>query len=133
MKQVLVLCKGNSCRSIIAQALIDHELPGVTAQSAGSCPRGQVNPNAKRLLQEAGLWRPTYRSKGLNEVAGQSFDLVVRVCNEEECPLWDPRSPQLLLPFPDPEGKPYEAFHQLLHQMRSQLLPAIRQALSLQE
>jgi arsenate reductase (thioredoxin) len=51
MKKVLVLCTGNSCRSIIAEALINAKLDGVEAKSSGVKASGKVNPNAKKLLR----------------------------------------------------------------------------------
>jgi len=63
MKKVLVLCTGNSCRSIIAEALINKFLDGVEAKSAGSNPTGKVNPNAVEVLKEIDAWDDKYYSK----------------------------------------------------------------------
>jgi arsenate reductase (thioredoxin) len=56
-KKVLVLCTGNSCRSIIAEALINAKLENVSADSSGVRANGKVNPNAKKLLEEKGIWK----------------------------------------------------------------------------
>ncbi|MRI57957.1 MAG: low molecular weight phosphatase family protein [Epsilonproteobacteria bacterium] len=131
MKRVLVLCTGNSCRSIIAEALINAELKGVLAQSAGSRPKGSVHPYAKKLLQTKGIWQEGYRSKGIEEVSGR-FDLVVSVCDDakEACPTL-PGAKALHIPFDDPDGKEYEAFEKTFEQIRRKLLPKIKDELGL--
>jgi arsenate reductase len=68
MKKVLVLCTGNSCRSIIAEALINAKLEGVEAKSSGVKASGKVNPNAKKLLEEKGIWRDENHTKTLDTV-----------------------------------------------------------------
>ena len=66
MKKVLVLCTGNSCRSIIAEALLNSE--GIKAYSSGVNPSLKVNPLAKKVLEENGIWSDEYHSKTLDEV-----------------------------------------------------------------
>ena len=56
MKKVLILCTGNSCRSIIAEALVNAHLKGIQAYSAGVRASGKVNAYAKRVLEEEGIW-----------------------------------------------------------------------------
>ena len=63
MKKVLILCTGNSCRSIIAEALINAKLDGIHADSSGVRASGRVNPNAKKLLEDKGIWQSKYHSK----------------------------------------------------------------------
>ncbi len=111
MKKVLVLCSGNSCRSIIAEALINSRLEGVRAYSAGVKPTGKVNPNAERVLKEMGDWRDTYFSKSVDEVQDIDFDLVITVCDgaREECPTF-PAKKVVHIGFEDPDGKEYPAF-----------------------
>ncbi|MCF6201823.1 MAG: arsenate reductase ArsC, partial [Hydrogenimonas sp.] len=78
MKKVLILCTGNSCRSIMAEGLVNSMLKdkGVEAFSAGSRPSGRVNPNAVKLLKERGAWSERYRSKSIEEVNKDGpFDL----------------------------------------------------------
>ena len=62
------MCTGNSCRSIIGEALINAKLSGVEAQSCGVVPSGKVNVNAKKVLQENNIWDEKYYSKHLDEV-----------------------------------------------------------------
>jgi arsenate reductase (thioredoxin) len=97
--RVLVVCTGNSARSVMAEALLQHHGRGlVEARSAGSNPTGRVHPCA--LEQVAHLHPPArpYRSKSIEEVLQaepQSFDLVLTVCDHaaEHCPIFpgDPR------------------------------------------
>lgn len=92
---VLFLCTGNSARSILAEALMNHLGGGrFKAYSAGSHPNGQVNPYASEFLKEAGLPVAHLRSKGWEEFAGPSapaMDFILTVCDNaagETCPVW---------------------------------------------
>jgi protein-tyrosine-phosphatase len=80
---------------------------GVQAFSAGSRPSGKVNPKAVEAMQELGYDLTAHRSKGLAELAGQEFDVVVGMgCGDEGCPLvkagrheaWDVPDPKALSP-----------------------------------
>ncbi|MBT8349232.1 MAG: arsenate reductase ArsC, partial [Sulfurovum sp.] len=80
-KKVLILCTGNSCRSIIAEAMINAKLDGIEADSSGVKASGRVNPNAEKLLKEKGIWKDAYHSKVLDEVIDNTYDLIVTVCD----------------------------------------------------
>jgi len=91
MKRILFLCTGNSCRSQMAQAIMNHLGEGrFEAFSAGSKPAGYVHPLAIKILEEAKLSAEGLRSKSWEEFQGQSFDLVITVCDraKESCPIW---------------------------------------------
>lgn len=131
MKKVLVLCTGNSCRSIIAEALINAKLDGVEAKSSGVRASGKVNPNAKKLLEEKGIWRDEYHSKTLDTVIDEQFDLVVTVCDHanETCPMFPRPTPKIHIGFEDPDGKGYEAFVATYKEIEEVLLPKVKEAL----
>ena len=90
MKQILILCTGNSCRSIIAEALINDKLDGIVAYSSGVSPSKKVNPNAKKVLLQNDCWEDNYHSKTLDKVISIDFDLVITVCDnaKETCPVF---------------------------------------------
>ncbi|RUM45613.1 MAG: arsenate reductase ArsC [Hydrogenimonas sp.] len=134
MKKVLILCTGNSCRSIIAEGLINRDLrtEGIEAYSAGSNPSGRVNPNAKKVLEEAGAWSDDYYSKTIDEVIKDGpFDLVVTVCEsaKEKCPVFPDGVKTIHVAFEDPDGKPYEAFVETKKLIEERLLPTIQKEL----
>jgi len=132
MKKVLILCTGNSCRSIMAEGLINKYLNGIEARSAGSKPSGKVNENAKKLLQKEGAWKDTYHSKSIEEVMDEDFDLVVTVCDnaKESCPVFPKKTKVIHVGFEDPDGKSYEAFEELAAKMKKELLPRIEKELA---
>ena len=132
MKKVLILCTGNSCRSIIAEALVNAKLEGIEAWSAGVRASGKVNAYAKKVLEEEGIWRETYHSKTLDEVMHIDFDLVVTVCDHahETCPMFPRPIPKLHIGFSDPDGKEYGAFILTYQAIEAELLPIIASTLS---
>jgi len=131
MKNVLILCTGNSCRSIIAEALINSELDGIEAESSGVKALGKVNPNAKKILEAEGIWKESYHSKTLDTVIDHDYDLVVTVCDHahEACPIFPKPVPKIHVSFEDPDGKGYEAFEETLAKIREVLLPKIKSVL----
>lgn len=132
MKKVLILCTGNSCRSIIAEALVNAKLQGIEAYSAGVRASGKVNAYAKQVLEEEGIWKASYHSKTLDEVLGIDFDLVVTVCDHahETCPMFPKPYPKIHVGFSDPDGKDYGAFILTCKAIEAELLPIIYEKLS---
>lgn len=106
MQKVLVLCTGNSCRSVIAEALFNHLGKGqIEAVSAGSNPAGYVHPKSIETLKRHGIDPGQPRSKSWDEFAGKPFDLVVTVCDEaaaETCPVFLGSAKRLHWSTPDP-------------------------------
>jgi len=134
-KNVLILCTGNSCRSIIAEALINKEIEGINAYSSGVKPSGRVNPNAKKVLEANDAWREDYHSKTLETLEHIEFDLVVTVCDhaKETCPLFPKTTPKIHVSFEDPDGKGYEAFEATYKEIKTTLLPKVEEQLKEQK
>ena len=89
-RKVLFLCTGNSCRSQMAEAIVNYRLGDTwEAFSAGTKPTGTVHPKALAALAEIGI-QHTGRSKHADEFRDVDFDLVVTLCDDaaENCPLW---------------------------------------------
>lgn len=104
--KVLVLCTGNSCRSVMAEALINDLRRGrYQAWSAGSYPTGSVHPKSIETLQRHGIDPGQPRSKSWNEFVDQPFDLVITVCDQaagESCPLFLGAPTKMHWSTPDP-------------------------------
>jgi arsenate reductase len=104
MKKVLFLCTGNSCRSQMAEAIVNARLGDRwQAFSAGTKPAGFVHPKALEALQEIGI-RHQGSSKRAEEFRDIDFDVVVTVCDSaaEECPVWLGKGKRVHHSFPDP-------------------------------
>lgn len=132
MKNVLILCTGNSCRSILAEALVNANLDGIKAYSAGVQASGKINAYTKKVLEEEGIWNETYHSKSLDEVLHVNFDLVVTVCDHahETCPIFPKPIRKIHVGFSDPDGKDYGAFILSYQAIKAELLPVIQKELS---
>src|ERR1700730_17785023 len=106
---VLFLCTGNSARSIMAEAIMNHKgRPNFTAYSAGSRPSGAIRPEASKQLESARLATVGLRSKSWDEFArpgAPKLDFVFTVCDtaaEEVCPLWPGQPMTAHWGVPDP-------------------------------
>ena len=106
MFKVLVVCTGNSCRSVMAEALINELGRGrYRAWSAGSVPTGSVHPGSIETLIRHGIDPGQPRSKSWHEFAARLFDLVITVCDQaagESCPAFPGTPRKLHWSTPDP-------------------------------
>ena len=104
-KKVLFLCTGNSCRSQMAEGLVNHDLSKKwKAYSAGTRPSGYVHPMAIEAMAELGIDITRNKSKSADEFRKKKFDLVVTVCDNaaKDCPVWLGDSRVVHISFPDP-------------------------------
>ena len=135
MYKVLFLCTENSCRSQMAEGLVNHYLDGkAKAFSAGVRPH-MVNPRAIQVMGELGIDLSGHRSKSVDEFIHEPLDLVITVCDRaaEECPLFPGTTEVLHMGFPDPapatgtEEEIMTVFRQVRDDLRAKLIPLIQE------
>jgi arsenate reductase len=128
-KTILFLCTGNSCRSQMAEAIVNARYPEWKASSAGTKPAGYVHKMAIDALSEIGITH-SGGSKQINDLPTKDFDVVVTVCNSaaEECPVWPGKAGRRVHhDFVDPakaEGTREERM-QVFRQVRDEILDVI--------
>lgn len=131
-KTVLILCTGNSCRSQMAEALVNHDLgPAVHAISAGTRPQPKVADGAIEALKQAGISTDGLHPKDVDAVMSEEIDLVITVCDnaKEACPVFPRPIPSVHLPFHDPHGEPLESFLKVRDEIRAKLVPEVKRRL----
>lgn len=134
-RRVLFLCTGNSCRSQLAEAIVNHHLSKEwVAFSAGSDPKGYVHPLAKQVIHDSEIDHQGY-SKSVDEFLGQEFDVVITLCDSarEACPLWLKKGKIIHLGFSDPalfEGtdeQKYQVFLDTFEAIRATVIPYLEE------
>ena len=129
MKTVLFLCTGNSCRSQMAEAIVNARDPAWKAYSAGTKPAGYIHELALEALNEIGISHSGV-SKQIDDLQTRDFDLVVTVCDSaaEECPVWPGKAGRRVHhSFVDPakaEGT-LEERKEVFRQVRNEMLEVI--------
>lgn len=132
-RSILFLCTGNSCRSQMAEAIVNARHPEWRAFSAGTKPAGYVHEMAVEALAEIGIAH-SGQSKRIDELPTRDFDVVVTVCDSaaEECPVWPGRAGKRLHHgFVDPakaQGTPDERM-QAFRRVRGEMLDVIPELL----
>jgi arsenate reductase len=119
MKQILVLCTGNSCRSQIAEGYLKHfAKEKATVYSAGVETHG-VNPRAIQIMKEDGIDISGHTSNNVNEYRNIEFDYVITVCDnaKERCPFFPSNAQKFHYNFPDP-AKATGTEEEILQQFR---------------
>jgi len=133
-KRVLILCTGNSCRSQMAEAIINHFAGDQwQAFSAGTQPSGYVHPLALKALEEIGI-QHSRDSKSVNRFRGEEFDVVITVCDDaaENCPVWLGKGKRVHIGFPDPakaegsEDEKMDVFRQVRGDIQSRILAYLK-------
>ena len=107
-KKVLFLCTHNSCRSQMAEGLVNHYLGDRFQACSAGTEATRVNPLAIRVLAELGIEISGHRSKVLDEFAGETFDYVITLCGSanEQCPLFFGGVRREHIGFDDPSRLP---------------------------
>ncbi|POZ61550.1 arsenate reductase ArsC [Chromobacterium alticapitis] len=134
LKTVLVLCTGNSCRSQMGEAILNHELAGLArALSAGTEPQTQVANGAIEALRLIGLPTDGLHPKDVEAVMNEDIDLVVSVCDKarESCPVFPRPVKRIHVGFHDPHGELLDSFIHVRDDIRARLVPAVREALGI--
>ncbi|MCJ7733540.1 MAG: arsenate reductase ArsC [Anaerolineales bacterium] len=106
IRKVLILCAGNSCRSQMAEALINDKLSRYwKAYSAGTEPSDYIHPIALKVLNEVGIDH-LGKSKHIDDLPTKEFDLVITVCEHarNNCPVWVGAGKRAHISIPDPVG-----------------------------
>jgi len=128
-KRALFLCTGNSCRSQMADGLVNHDFAGkIEAVSAGTEPHG-LNPRAVQVMAELGIDISGNSSDPLSKYDGQEFDYVITLCGDanEKCPLFYGGVERIHIGFDDPpkaqgtEAEVMAVYRRVRDEIRAQL------------
>jgi arsenate reductase len=128
-KRVLFLCTGNSCRSQMAEGIINHDFAGqIEAFSAGTEPHG-LNPKAVQVMAEIGIDISGNSSDHIGKYDGQQFDWVITLCGDanEQCPLFFGGTERIHIGFDDPpratgsEAEVMAVYRRVRDEIRTQL------------
>jgi arsenate reductase len=126
MKRVLFVCVENSCRSQIAEGWARHLGKGaLEAYSAGSKPSGKVNPDAVKVMSEAGIDISGQPSKGFLDLPVKEFDYVVTMGCKDVCPFV-PAKKHIEWQIEDPKGKDLDFFRKARDVIKMKVIGLIK-------
>ena len=137
MKKVLFLCTENSCRSQMAEGLINHDLKGEVQAFSAGVRATRVNPRAIQVMAEIGIDISRHHSKSMDEFRDERFDLAVTLCDQaqRECPMFPGAARRIHLGFPDPakasgtEEEIMHEFRKVRNAIRQKMVPFLREEL----
>jgi arsenate reductase len=129
-KKVLFLCTANSCRSQMAEGIVNHFLGDRIEASSAGTEASYVNPRAIEVLQEIGIDISGHYSKSFEEFAGDRFDCYITLCGDarDTCPLFQGSGERVHIGFADPakatgsEEEIMEAFRTVRDEIKHRLL-----------
>ena len=129
MLKILFICTHNRCRSILAEAIFQHNGNAlITTASAGSAPVEQVHPLSVKYLQQRGIQTDNLQSQSMQDVKAFEPDIVITVCDNaagEACPLWLGNAIRVHWPLPDPSR--LESSDDIIYQGFQQVMDALEQ------
>lgn len=128
MKKVLFVCIENSCRSQMAQAWLNSlaDPAKANASSAGTVLAQEVNPNALKAMQEAGISMEGHHPKRLTPEMNDEFDYIVTMGCKVKCPI-TPREKTIEWNIEDPKGMPLEKFREVRDIIKKQVQGLIQE------
>lgn len=109
MKKILILCRANSCRSQIAEAVLRNLNPKYSVFSAGTEPAKQVHPATVKVMKEIGMDISDYKTKHVNNFINEDWDYLITVCDiaKQNCPVFHGNvKKSLFIKFADPLAYP---------------------------
>lgn len=135
MLKVLFLCTENACRSQMAEGLVNHDLAGQVKAFSAGIRASRVNPRAIQVMAELGIDISQQRSKSVDELSGEQFDLVITVCDQAQqaCPIFSGDTEVRHVGFADPaqatgtEAEILSVFRQVRDDLRKQLMPLLKE------
>jgi arsenate reductase (thioredoxin) len=137
MLKVLFLCTENSCRSQMAEGLINHDLKGEVQAFSAGVRATRVNPRAIQVMAEIGIDISQQRSKSMDEFLEDRFDLAITLCDQaqRECPMFLNADRLIHMGFPDPakatgtEADILDEFRKVRDEIRQKLVPFLQKKL----
>ena len=120
MKNILVLCTGNSCRSQIAEGYLRHFSNGKAEVFSAGIETHGVNPKAIEIMKEVGIDISNHTSNNIDEYYDKDFDFVITVCDnaKENCPFFPTKAKKFHHNFPDP-AKATGSENEILNEFRN--------------